>query len=477
VIEDRPHRPAAETPLALQRRVRGWLGLPEEPLPARPPRPRIEPLRRTWLAAFWQARISVQAKVPLNDYLRSRLARYLAVLPVPRARLPLHVQVEDGELIVRPVELEHPGKAGDGSDGWLAQLVAVEGPAPRQEVAEMEVRLAMLEGEIAEARRRTEELQRRLAADVATGRIAAPPTIEATAEQMGRPTVRSAWPQAALYSFAAITVAAETWQIAMPLFRSSSLDPARLRAELLARPAEVVFAATFALAISAGLFALAQGALDTAAVLSHGAEDRRRRGWLGAAAAGAAVLSVLVASAASALPAPTPAMPVWSYVLLLLAVPVGTTLLLRGAREERARREAERGASLSWDRERARSLSDRARRLEELDWAEQEEHDLERRRELARRRLQEIASRALAAARLAVEAEQRERAALSRLAQSLVGALELDRYEFIRQASARGAPELFATGRRKPISEPRPAPILDPTAGAAGAVEAGRLAS
>jgi hypothetical protein len=86
------------------------------------------------------------------------------------------------------------------------------------------------------------------------------------------------------------------------------------------------------------------------------------------------------------------------------------------------------------------------------------------------------------AARLAAEAERHGREDLSRLAQSLVAALELDRYEFIRQASARGASELLAPRRRKASESPAP-PVSVPVAVAEGKVEArlepaaGRLAS
>jgi hypothetical protein len=87
----------------------------------------------------------------------------------------------------------------------------------------------------------------------------------------------------------------------------------------------------------------------------------------------------------------------------------------------------------------------------------------------------------VAATRLAEEAERRERLALSRLAQTLVGALELDRYEFVRQACARGTTSLLR--RRKPLSDPHavaeapaptPAPVAVPLSTPA---EAGRLAS
>jgi hypothetical protein len=164
-------------------------------------------------------------------------------------------------------------------------------------------------------------------------------------------------------------------------------------------------------------------------------------------------------------------------VLLLVAVPLTAALVVRAARHTDELRDRELVAALAWDRERARGLAERARRLEELAWAEDEVRALERQHDAARRRLKEINVRAVAAARLAAEGERRERAALARLAHTLVGALELDRYEFVRQAAARGAQELVAPRRRKP-PEARPAfdEATAPVAAPAPA-EAGRLAS
>jgi hypothetical protein len=164
-------------------------------------------------------------------------------------------------------------------------------------------------------------------------------------------------------------------------------------------------------------------------------------------------------------------MPAWTFVFLLLAVPLGAALVLRRARREREKCETDLVAALAWDRERVRVLTDRARRLEELEWCEAEEGDLERQRAVTRQRFREIAQRAMAAARLAEEAERRERAALARLAQSLVGALELDRYEFMRQATAHGAAELVAKRRRG--HEPPPPPRIEPPVVTAEVVRAG----
>ncbi len=435
--------------------------------------PRLYGVRRSWFAAFRQARVSVRAGVPLDDFLRSRLARYLAALPVPPARLPLAVSVDDGQLVARPVE---PAPAAEGppadeTQRWLAPLVAAEGPEVRQETAELQIRLSVLEGQIEAARHRCEELSRRYAADVAAGDVAAPPAIDATAEQMGRPQVRSSSPYRVLVTFIGATLLAAAWQVALPLLRAANVDPSALGFAFELRPTEVVFVVVFALGIAAGLFALADAALGAAERLFHGEPDPRRRRFLAGGAAAAAVFSVLVGAALAALRPGPSGSPSWAYVLLLLALPVGSALLLRFARADADARAAEAPAALAWDRERARALADRARRLLELEWAAGEEHELERRREAARRRLREIDARAVEAARLEAEAAERERAELSRLAQGLVAALDLDRYAFIRQASARGAAELIAPRRRKPAPDPRP--VLE----AATPVETGRLAS
>ncbi|MGC3996806.1 MAG: hypothetical protein QM767_04440 [Anaeromyxobacter sp.] len=467
------HRPAAETPATLARRARSWLGLPADRPPPRPRPARIDPLRRSWLAAFWQARLSVAAGVTLDDYLRSRLARYLAALPVARERLGLELGVVDGELRVSVAPPSPPAAADAGPDAWLAPLAAAEGPAVREEVHALEVRLAALEAESDEARQRAEALERRLAADVACGALSGPP-IEATAEQLGRPPGRSALSEAVLLTLAGAGLAATTWQVALPLLRAAGLDPHRLRAELAARPPEVIFTLLFALGVAAGLFTLVHAALRAAGALAAAPAEPRRRGWLGAALASAVVLIALVAAAVVALPGEGPAVPAWAAVLLLCVVPVGASLLVHAATGDRERRHAALAAALAWDRQRAGALAERARRLEELEWAEEERRDLELDRELTRRRLRDVAARALVVARRAAEAGRREQASLARLAQSLLAALELDRYEFIRQASARGLLELLGPSRRA-VGDMRAAGA--PAAAQPRPAEAGRLAS
>jgi hypothetical protein len=456
VIDHRRHRDGAPAARHLQRFWRrAFVGATDPPL-HRPRTPRIEPIRRSWIGAFWHVRIGVQAGTSLDDFLRSRLARYLAALPVPRGRLPFDVEIEEGRLAIRPAPPPpSPAAPQDGTDAWLAPLVAAEGPPARHEVVDLQLRMQALDGEIETARHRVEERARQLAGDIGVGLVPGPPDVEATAEQLGRPPIRSGAPRAAALGLAGGALAAETWQVALPLLAANGMDPAHLDAELGQRPAELAFALIFALAVATGLFALVHAGIDAAAVLVRGDADDRRRRWLGWAALACGGAASLVAGAVAEARGPPagPRLPAPALVLLLLAVPVAAALVMRAARRDDKVRAAELEAALAWDRERARALGERTRRVEELACAEDEVCALEDRREALRRRLREVNARAVQAARLAVDAERREREDLARLGQSLVAALELDRYEFLRQASARGAHQLLSAHRRAPPAE------------------------
>lgn len=452
-----------------------------------PPKPRrrgrrLEPTRRSWLAAAWQARDAVRAGMTLDDFLRWRLARYVAALPVPSASLPLSASIEDGQIAVRPAGAARPASSPDPADaGWIAPLVAAEGPSVREEAAALEARLATIDAEVEAARRRADDISRRFSGDVAAGLVAAPGEVEATAEQLGRPPVRTVTARTALAAVATAAAAAETWQIAVPLLAGAGIDPGALQPEMGRRPGEVVAVLLFALGVAAALFALARAGLSAAGALARGEGDATRRRWLAATGSGAAALAMLVAGAVASLPrtaASHGAAAGASLALLLLAVPVGAALLLGVMRRWDEARAAEQAAALAWDRERARALAERARRLEELEWAAEERLALERQREAARKRLRELHARAIAVGRLAAEEVERDRAALARLAQALVAALELDRYQFVRQATARGALELVSARRRRP-PEPRPSTFDAPPAppGVPGEVETGRLAA
>jgi hypothetical protein len=479
---DRLHRGAADPRASGSSLWALGVAALREPRLPHPRHARADPVRRTWIGAAWHARIALQAGVTLDDYLRSRLARYVAALPVPRARLPLAVEIEDGQLAVRAGATAAAAASAPSplaaEDAWLAPLLAVDGPPARRELSELEVRLATLEGDLERARARVDERGRQLAADVAVGLVAGPPDVDATAEQLGRPPIRSGVARGAALAFATAALAAETWQVALPLLPAVGIAPGALGAEAVRSPAELALAAVFSLAVATGLFALAHASVDAAAELFRGDADPRRRRWLAPAALATGGGATLVAAAVAALRGPSagPPLPAPSLMVLLLAVPLAAVLALRGSRRSAEERATDLAAALAWDRERARALSERARRLEEITWAEDEVRTLEARQEAARGRLRALHARAREAARLAAEAERDRSEDLARLARSLVAALELDRYEFVRQASARGAHDLLAPRRRKGPETP-PAPVAVAVGAGEGAEPAGRIAS
>lgn len=443
-------RDPSEPALPPLRRLRTWLGLAPDPRLRGPDVPRLRPIRRAWASAALEARAAVAARVPLTDYLRARLARYETALPVPRALLPLQLELAGGE--IRSLLLPAAPAAHDGAAG-AAALEALDGPSAVREWAQVHARIAGLGEEAAAARKRTEELAERLSADVARGALATAPDDEVSAEALGRPAVRSPDALFFLTAVALAVVAAEAWAIAVPLlFLAGAYPPALSGPTSL----EAALLLAFSLGAAVGLLALASVALEAAEGLARGATPRGRRRLATLAAWAGLVAAAAVASAAT-LSSPRSGIPPASHALLLVALPVGAAFAVRRAQREHAARAQERAAALAWDRERAAALGDRARRVEELAWAEAAQDAAQRRLFRARRRSRELARRADAAVRLLEAAARRERRGALRLAQSLLAALERDRYEYVRRAAAaRRAAEGSAPSRAR-APEPRPA--------------------
>jgi hypothetical protein len=409
---------------------------------------RVAQVRRTWAGAAWHARQAVQCRLSLDDHLRARLASYLAALPLPRGHLPLRVEIRDGDLAVEPVEPSaEPALPAPEGEPWLAPLVALSGPAVGREVAELRRRVAAVTDRAAAARRRAEELQARFAADVAAGAITSAPDLTMVPELLGRPPVPSILPRAALMGLVAVSLVAEAWQLAVPILAAAGIAPLELGAELAARPAEAVLDLAFALGIALALFALAQGAL--AAAVHHRAQTPGATRWPGLDALLAGVAAAVVAAAGAALGGGA-----WAQIPLLLAVPLGAALLVARARAAEEARRVAAAAALAWDRARAVRLADRARREQEVSLAVDEERALLAERGAVLARLEVLHQRAREAEHLLADAAARTRRERAQVAQSLVGALELDRHAFVRQATAHGALELL--GRRKPPEPPRP---------------------
>jgi hypothetical protein len=281
------------------------------------------------------------------------------------------------------------------------------------------------------------------------------------AGELGRPQARSPAGAIALVAVAGAATLAEAWALALPVLRAAGAAPPRPGAEPGLLP--LLLLAGFALAVAVGLLALALAAVHALGRLPDQparTAARRRRAARGAAAGLLAAAAVAVAAGA---PAPRAGSAPLREALLLLALPAGAALALRAARRERRRRAADLAAVLAWDRARTAALAVRAARLEQLAWAEEALQLAARRRTGAQRLLEELRRRAQAAARLLARAAARERRRRHRVSLSLLGALERDRYAYLRQAAAQGREELASGGRGRVLEtretrEPRQGP-------------------
>jgi hypothetical protein len=396
-----------------------------------------------------EARAAVRAGVRLDDFLRDRLARYAERLPVPLADLPVDVVVEDGDVALRarPVRREAPGVLGprrapatEGGAAHLAALVAREGAVAAREIRDVEERVDVLAAEARARRSRVAELERALADDLAAGALPTTPRVVATPEQLGRPAVpHPALPWVARTG-AGLLVAAEALAFAGHGLSAAAGDLG-LRAALEGAPV----AAGLALALAAGgalaATLLARAALRAAEGIAAPAPGRRGAAALAGGMAGAAAVGI----AALAPPA------VAEGVLLAAAPVAAAVLLAAGDRAARAGAAASARA-LEWDRARAADAALVARRLEGVLEARAGLAEVEAERAAALARLRALEARAVAASRAAEDRVREEGRARDRLVEALAGALERDRYLFLRLASAaaRGAVPRPAVRRLEP---------------------------
>jgi hypothetical protein len=433
-------------------------GLP--PIPRARPVPALE-LRRSPTRSAWDARLAVRSGVRLEDFLRHRLATYAAQLHVPTSELPVVVGVEGGEPVVRtrPVPPAYMGPTLRRDEArWLRALVDREGPVASREIRDAEADVDALDARIADHRRRADALAARLGEDLEAGLVAAPPRIDASPEQAGRPPVPHAAPVVALRALAGALLAAESWQLARPVLALSGHDAGALGAEAARDPVGLGLALAFALGAATSVFVLADAAVRRAAELVGGAEGSRRRRWLAAIAASAAAAAIALATVGAGL-APDPA----PRAVLLSAIPFATALLLRAAAALAAVRAVSLEAALAWDRARVREAAERAQRTDALALARADVARLEAERGRAARRLRALQARAIAADRTAAEEADARARSLDRLSDALASALELDRYAFVRLASA-GSRETLVRPARDRASD-RFEPGMTPAAG------------
>jgi hypothetical protein len=430
--------------------VEAWRGRRAARPAPRPPRAAPEPrLARSRLQAALDARLAVRAGVELDDFLRHRLARYADRLPVALDALPVSLEIEGGEAVVRARPAARPAATAPGAapagDGWLRALAEREGPGGIRELRDAEAALDVLAAQAQAARERIDATARALADDLASGALAPPVEVEATAEQIGRPPVPPALPIQLARGFALALLLAEAAQVAGPILRAAGVPAGALPEAAQRAPLATGLGIAFAVGAALAVFALLGAAVRHAAELVAETPAPRRRAMHGATALCAALLAAAVVAAA-----PEPGR--WSARVLLLVVPLTAVILLRAAARLAAERAEAEGAALAWDRERTRELVERARRAEVLARAEDALDRIEAERAEARRRLRALEVRAIEAHRAAEESASAIARRLERLAESLAAALELDRYAFLRLAAAR-----VGAAPARPVRAERPA--------------------
>ncbi len=437
-------------------RIAAWLEGVRAPrsrtAPRIPRRPALEVPRPRWRSSFWAARLALRGGISLPDYLRHRLSQRLAALPVAPSRLPFSLSVEDdGAATCRVAE-----RASQRAP-WLESFLRAEGAAALgPEIQLAQANSARLAGRVDAQRRRVEEMGRDLEQD-ARGTEIVDPEDDAEARSMGRPPVPLPL-GLALQLFALALLLAETWQLALPCLEASGVRTRDLAAELHRNPAGVVLGSAFALGASVSLFVLAHVALRRCLDLLEAQPEPSRRAWRAVVSLGASALAAAVAwSIASVRPGvqrPVDLVyPRLALFLVALAIPVTTAWLLRVARRLQDAREAALALARAWNLEHYRSLHELARRNAALAEEEQQLASLEADRAAALRRLQALQQRVATAERLAADAAATEAQELAQVAEAIAAGLELDRYEYLRQAGAHGAPAPVPKG---------PAPVREP---------------
>lgn len=411
---------------------------------------RTPSLPRSRVGVGLEARLAVRSGVRLEDFLRYRLARYAARLPVPLETLPVVVDVEGGEPVVRARPQPSPalGPSPGGSRGaeprWVRTLVEREGAGALRELRDAEAALDALAARSAAARERIEAATRALAEDLAQGTITAPVEIEATAEQLGRPPVPPPFAILALRAGALALLLAETWRLARPVLAAAGLSVDDLPAALHRAPLAAGLSLAFAGGAAVAVLALLGVAVRRALELAEGASAGRRGALVALGAAGSGGLAAAIAASGAA-----PGR--WTEAVLLLVVPLAAVACLREASRRDAARDAAEAAALEWDRARTRDMVERGRRAGVVVEAEAALARVEAEREEVRRRLRALERRAVEADEATERAARAEAQRLERLSEALAGALELDRYAYLRRATA---------GARGAVERPAARPIL-----------------
>jgi hypothetical protein len=416
------------------------------PSPRKPRRQKLPTIRRGWLSGWWTARLAAASGVRVEEFLRHRLSRYLAALPVSPRRLPVDISVDENGAIVSA-----PRPRGGEAPSWLERYLRSEGPPALQ----MDVQLA--QAEVARLSAARDEQQARVLAAARNAQSAAtqPAVFEADggAEMLGRPPVPPPW-AALIHTFALALLLAEAWQLAIPVLEGAGIDTSALVPELQRNPAGVVLGFVFAIGAAVSLFFFADLAIRRTAELLDGMSQPARRAWTGLAAVASLAFAAAVSWSISGLRPVAQHVDVesarFTLFLLALALPVTTSCMLRLARRLQASRDEALRRAVEWDQAHYRVLSSWTQTATALASAERELGKIEAARIEAVRRLRALQQRSVLAERLGAEAAAEEELELEQLCHAVTSSLELDRYEFLRLTGRRNA-----AAKSRPQREPR----------------------
>lgn len=420
-----------------------------ETAPIRPPRrKKLATARGAWWSSYSSARLAVRSGIPLDAFLRHRLSRRLARLPVPPSALPVAFRIDaSGNVVAAPADEPH-------QPAWLTSYLRAHGTAAVQsEVLLGHAEAARLAARIDAQRRRVEDATRTFE-ESTRGAELADPGDEAQAEQMGRPAVPRPL-GIVLQAFALVLLVGESWPIAIPCLAAGGIDTTHLVAEAQRDPLAVALGSAFAVGASAALFLLAHAALGRTVRASTRRPLAVAAGVLGATA----IVALGWASAGVRGGADLPLTGGYARLVLFLAavaIPfAGAWLVAAGSQLERARAAAA-GLARAWDQEHYRVLADVSRKAAALAEEEARLARLEAERAAVVRRTNALQHRAATAERLASDAAAEEAEELAEIVQVVAAALEQDRYEWVRHASSRG---VRAPRAELPVAAPVAAPV------------------
>lgn len=375
--------------------------------------------RRTWIEAEVAARLAVRSGVRVDDFLRARVARYAAALPVPLDDLGVDVNIENGELVVRA----RPTRQASGA----ANPAPVAELPPEIQAARAQV--SLLNERVNAARARVDALARQVADDLATGKLpAAPGQVDASLEQCGRPPVPLAAPALLLRALSLALLASAAYRMASPALALAGISTEDLASALSRDPISALAGVLFGMGGAVSVYAFLNVAVERWQDLITAASAGRKPIVLTLAGGAAVALSAAVALAAI-----NPGL--MAGPLLLVCVPLAAVLLLRQASRLEGERRLAAAAALEWDRARAREAGERNRRAEAVAGAEAALAAAVRDHGEAEERLRALEKRSVEEARLTelIAADSARR--VERLAEALAASLELDRYAFLRRAA------------------------------------------